>query len=120
MDNCFKMCVFSIGVYDLRCRVKHWSMFTTDLVFSVAERAQRAANRKKHLQIKKTTSWIWQHTHCKYSQHNQTKKYAANKILYLVVLWAFAAAGACSIKQVYQISSLFQLVWLILNQINWQ
>ncbi len=37
------------------------------------------------LQIKKTTSSIWQHTRCKYSQHNQTKKRAANIILYLFV-----------------------------------
>ncbi len=70
---------------------------------------------KKTLQIKKTTSSIWQHTcckcsqhnqkkethckcsqhnqkkktHCKCSQHNQKKKCAANKI-YLVVLWALA------------------------------
>ncbi len=28
---------------------------------TMAERAQRTANRKKHLQIKKTTSSIWQH-----------------------------------------------------------
>ncbi len=34
---------------------------------TVDERAQRAANRKKHLQIKKTTSSIWQHTRCKCS-----------------------------------------------------
>ncbi len=29
-------------------------------------------------------------THCRYSQHNQTNKRTANKILYLVVLWVFA------------------------------
>ncbi len=40
----------------------------------VARRAQRAANRKKHLQIKKTTSPIWQHMRYKSSQHNQRKK----------------------------------------------
>ncbi len=28
---------------------------------------------KNHLQIKKTTSSIWQHTGCKYSQHNQKR-----------------------------------------------
>ncbi len=39
----------------------------------MAERAQRAANRKKRLQIKKSTSSIWQRTRCKYSQHNQIK-----------------------------------------------
>ncbi len=32
---------------------------------------KRAVNRKEHLQIKKTTSSIWQHTRCKCSQHNQ-------------------------------------------------
>ncbi len=45
---------------------------------------------KKHLQIKKTTSSIWQHMRRKYSQHNQTKNQAANKIIYLIALWAFA------------------------------
>ncbi len=49
----------------------------------MAERAQCAANRKKHLQIKKTTSSILQHMHCKCSQHNQIKKCAANKIIWL-------------------------------------
>ncbi len=39
----------------------------------VAERAQCAANRKKHLQIKKTTSSILQRTHYKCSQHNQKR-----------------------------------------------
>ncbi len=56
----------------------------------MAERAQHAANRKKHLQIKKTTSSILQSTRCKCSQHNQKKKRAANKMIYLFVLWAFA------------------------------
>ncbi len=42
-------------------------------MLTVAERAQRAANRKKHLQIKKTTSSIWQRTRCKRSQHNQKR-----------------------------------------------
>ncbi len=32
-----------------------------------------AANRKKHLQIKKTLSSIWQHTRCKCSQHNHKR-----------------------------------------------
>ncbi len=40
---------------------------------TVAERAQRAANRKKHQQIKETTSSIWQHTRCKCSQHLQKR-----------------------------------------------
>ncbi len=53
---------------------------------------------KKHLQIKKITSSIWQHSRCKCSQHNQTKKRAANKILYLVVLWAFAAPAVKLMK----------------------
>ncbi len=39
----------------------------------VAERVQRTANRKKHLQIKETTSSIWQRTCCKCSQHNQKR-----------------------------------------------
>ncbi len=37
----------------------------------MAERAQHAANRKKHLQIKETTSSILQRTFSKWSQHNQ-------------------------------------------------
>ncbi len=50
---------------------------------TVAKRAQCAANRKKnHLQIKKTTSSIWQHARCKCSQHKQIKKHTANKILF--------------------------------------
>ncbi len=36
------------------------------------------ANRRKCLQIKKTTLSIWQHTRCKCSQHNQIKKRTAN------------------------------------------
>ncbi len=63
----------------------------------VAERAQRAANRKK------------QHMGCKCSRHKQTKKRAPNKILYLVVsicsvflylflLWAFAAPAVKLMK----------------------
>ncbi len=35
-------------------------------------------NFRKHIQIKETTSSIWQHTRCKCSQHNQKKKRAAN------------------------------------------
>ncbi len=34
---------------------------------------ETAANRKKHLQIKKTLSSIWQHTHAA-NAHNTTKK----------------------------------------------
>ncbi len=57
----------------------------------VAERELNVLQiEKNNLQIKKTTSSIWQHTRCKCSQHNQTKKRAANENLYLVVLWAFA------------------------------
>ncbi len=52
-------------------------------------RELNALQIEKRLQIKKTTSSIWQCTRCKCSQHNQTKKRAANK-KYLVVLWAFA------------------------------
>ncbi len=51
----------------------------------MAERAQRALqiekntkNWNKQLQIKKTTSSIWQHERCKCSQHNQIKKCTAN------------------------------------------
>ncbi len=46
--------------------------------------------KKKHLQIKKPLSSIWQHTRCKCS-HTTKKKRAANKID-LVVLWAFAVS----------------------------
>ncbi len=50
-----------------------------DSFSTVAKRAQRAANRKKHLQIKKTTSSILQHTRCKCSQHDQINKRTANR-----------------------------------------
>ncbi len=43
----------------------------------------RTLRTEKHLQIKNTTSSILQHMHCKCSQHNQIKKRAANKIIYL-------------------------------------
>ncbi len=49
--------------------------------------AERAANRKKHLQIKKTTSSIWQCTRCKCSQHNQKRNALQIKCIWL---WAFA------------------------------
>ncbi len=69
----------------------------------MAERAQCTANRKKtpanyennfvnfttHA-LQMLTTQPNKETHCKYSQHNQTKKRTANKILYLVVLWAFS------------------------------
>ncbi len=42
-------------------------------IFTVVKRAQHAANRKKHLQIKETTSSILQRTRCKCSQHNQKR-----------------------------------------------
>ncbi len=72
------------------------------------------ANRKKHLQIKKTTSSVWQHTRCKCSQHNQQRNALhitciclccehlqcvslfvcvvsiCSVFLYLFVLWAFS------------------------------
>ncbi len=47
---------------------------------------------EKHLQIKKTTSSIWQHMRYKCSQHNQIKKRTANQIVYLFVLWIAAPA----------------------------
>ncbi len=61
-----------------------------DVLNTVAERTQRAANekthanRKKHLQIKKTSSSVLlttqpnTETFCKYSQHNHIQKRAAN------------------------------------------
>ncbi len=89
------------------------------LYYMVAERAQRAANRKKHLQIKKTTSSIWQHTCCKCSQHKQSNalqmlitqpnKETQIKLFIwlccehlqcvsLFVLWAFAAPAVKLMK----------------------
>ncbi len=50
----------------------------------VAESAQRTtnekthANRKKHMQIRKTSSSVWQHMCCNCSQHNQKQKRAEN------------------------------------------
>ncbi len=46
--------------------------------FSGRESSMRC-NFRKHMQIKETTSSIWQHTRCKGSQHNQKKKRAANR-----------------------------------------
>ncbi len=46
---------------------------------NTTKKKKRAANRKKHLQIKETLSSIWQRTRCKRSQHNQKKKRAANR-----------------------------------------
>ncbi len=44
---------------------------------------KRAANRKKHLQIKKTLSSIWQRTRCKRSQHNQKRNALQIKCIWL-------------------------------------
>ncbi len=44
---------------------------------------KRAANRKKHLQIKKTLSSISQHTCCKCSQHNQKRNALQIKCIWL-------------------------------------
>ncbi len=41
-------------------------------------REVNALQIEKHMQIKKTTSSIWQHTRCKCSQHNQIKKHTTN------------------------------------------
>ncbi len=55
---------------------------------------KRAANRKKHLQIKKILSSIWQHTCCKCSQHNQKRNTLlwAFAMCFFICLWAFAFA----------------------------
>ncbi len=80
----------------------------------MAERAQHAANRKKHLQIKKTTSSILQRTRCKCSQHNQKKKRAANKI-YLFVLWAFAAPAVKLMKMFSWFAGAFSICMCFLK-----
>ncbi len=46
---------------------------------------------KKHLQIKETTSSIWQRTCCKCSQHNQKKKRAANRKKHLQIKKIFSS-----------------------------
>ncbi len=49
--------------------------FTTHTLqmLTTQPKKKRAANRKKHLQIKKTLSSIWHRTRCKCSQHNQKR-----------------------------------------------
>ncbi len=42
-------------------------------------------NFRKHMQIKETTSSIWQHTGCKCSQHNPKKKRDANRKKHLQI-----------------------------------
>ncbi len=49
----------------------------------IGRESSTAANRKKHLQIKKTTSSIWQHTCCKCSQHNQKRNVLQIKCIWL-------------------------------------
>ncbi len=74
----------------LLCRVlnRNWAEAERERC-TVAERAQRAANRKNSLQIKKTT-FVNLTTHTVQMLTTQPKmKRAANKI-YLVVLWALA------------------------------
>ncbi len=44
---------------------------------------KRAANKKKHLQIKKTLSSIWQPTRCRCSQHNQKRNVLQIKCIWL-------------------------------------
>ncbi len=72
----------------------------------------RAANWKKHLQIKKTTLSNWQHTHYKCSQHKQIKKSTANKVIYLVVLCAFAAPAVKLLKMFSWFAGAFSLCFL--------
>ncbi len=45
-------------------------------------------NFRKHMQIKETSSSIWQRTRCKCSQHNQKRNALQIKCIWL---WAFAA-----------------------------
>ncbi len=71
----FKSMTFHL--YRLRCLHEGFS--------TVAERSQRTANRKKHLQIKKTTSSIWQHT----LQILTAQPRNALQIKFFIWLWAF-------------------------------
>ncbi len=64
----FESLYFILIKYQLRCQVSNDG---TDVV-----RWPRELNA---LQLKETTSSIWQHTRCKCSQHNQKKKRAANR-----------------------------------------
>ncbi len=75
----------------------------------------RTLRIEKHLQIKNTTSSILQHMHCKCSQHNQIKKRAANKILYLVVLWAFAPPAVKLIKMFSWFAGAFSICMCFLK-----
>ncbi len=56
----------------------HWSLSFSSMFYLNSSR--RAANRKKHLQIKKTLSSIWQRT-C--SQHNQKRNALQIKCIWL-------------------------------------
>ncbi len=47
------------------------------------QKNKRAANRKKHLQIKKTLSSLWQRTCCKSSQHTQKRNTLQTKCICL-------------------------------------
>ncbi len=71
--------------------------------------------QKKHLQIKKTTSSIWQHMRCKCPQHKQIKKHTANKILYLVVFWAFAAPAVKLMKMFSWFAGAFSICMCFLK-----
>ncbi len=60
-------------------------------IFTVAKRAQRAANRKNTCKLRKQLPQFYNaHTA---NAHNTTKKETAANKLYLLVLWAFAPSA---------------------------
>ncbi len=84
--------VFGLGGIDLlhRCWKQLPQFYNAQCKCSQHnQRKKRAANRKKHLQIKKTTFVILTMHTLQMLKTQPKKKRAANK-MYLVVLWAFA------------------------------
>ncbi len=55
-----------------------WISCTSHLSYGGRESSMRCKWKKKHMQIKKTSSSIWQHMCCKYSQRDKIQKRAAN------------------------------------------
>ncbi len=122
-------------------------------IFTVAERAQRAANRKNTcklrklhqfdntratnahnttkqrnaLQTEKNTCKLrkqlhqFDNTHYKCSQHNQIKKHTENKMIYLFVVWVFAAPAVKLMKMFSWFAGAFSICmcFLKLQHTHW-
>ncbi len=74
--------------HDSLINLAHLAVMFPEVPYYGGRESSTCCNFRKHMQIKETTSSIWQRTRCKYSQHNQKRNALQIKC---IGLWAFAA-----------------------------